>query len=870
MWPSVESLYPADGHLFKSSIYTLCVMTSIDYKIVALLFAVLLPFGVDGSSFNVGCFNIRFLTSSDQGELSWYNRKAYVARTITHFGYDIIGINEMSAGEQRDDMISLLPEYTFVGWGSDSATDPLVGTVNSILFRTDKFELLDEGHFFLSQNIDKPQISWDCSRNKRLTVWAKLKVKESDEILYYFLTHLDHQGSDARNEGARINMEKIREITGHYPAIITGDHNSSAIRYPFYDLFSAYMEDARKESVTPFPWTKDGTLCKWNPATKDGTRLDYIWVKGATVNTYNHIDETFGRDVTPSDHFPIIANITLKKYVADHSRYVDASASDDGDGSLASPFNTLQRAIDSTCCGDTIFVAEGDYTVTESGRLTGKKATVNVTHSLTIIGGYNRDFTEVIGRSRISGNRDVYRVITVQKPYALELSNFEVSGGRATDNTEITTGAGIGCLGSRCVLDNVIIRDNEAKGNGGGVYAAGQLICNECMFVNNISGGNGGGYYTHYSNDKLWWRHTVNRCYFDGNKAIQGSAGYHGGFSWAYVGQSTFSGNQATHSGTVSVCGTVYDSRATFVNNTFVNNKVTASAGAINEIKGGAAIFVRLSESSPVTFVNNTIVGNHVTCDVSGNVPSDFHGAAFNIYSGTPYLYSNIIVCNTTDASNGGDVYAGDGGADTRFNLYSCDSGVNFKTHADDIIAATYGDAVSRIYGMLDCKVEDGNVVPNLSDEDDMVPVVKLKSNLFGDDHIDVVPYAFYNEKMLNGDVDNNQGLNDKLVYDQRGFRKNIDGTGSIGAYEYGKMSGIESNYSDLSDTAISVRIIDGYLEIITGQPVHALSLYSLTGGKIMDINELEIGRNIVDLSMLHPGIYIVAWEDGVLRILKK
>ena len=68
------------------------------------------------TTLNVGCFNIRFKTSADQGELSWNNRKSYVTRTIIDFKYDIVGVNEMNAGSQQEDMKSLLPEYSFVEW----------------------------------------------------------------------------------------------------------------------------------------------------------------------------------------------------------------------------------------------------------------------------------------------------------------------------------------------------------------------------------------------------------------------------------------------------------------------------------------------------------------------------------------------------------------------------------------------------------------------------------------------------------------------------------------------------------------------------------------------------------------------------------
>lgn len=251
----------------------------IKYRLFAILW-VLLPTiptvsVANTTTLNVGCFNIRFKTTADQGELSWDNRKSYVARTIIDFKYDIVGVNEMNAGSQQEDMKSLLPEYSFVEWGGNSSTVPNQGTVNAVLFRTDKFDLLEEGHYFLCTDPSKSLISWDnSSGNKRFAVWAKLRVKETGELFYYFITHLDHLGSDARNEGTRINIEKVRSISGHYPAIICGDHNSSAIRYPFYDLCSAYLSDSRKVSEAPFPWPKDGTLCKWNPEKKMGP----VWI----------------------------------------------------------------------------------------------------------------------------------------------------------------------------------------------------------------------------------------------------------------------------------------------------------------------------------------------------------------------------------------------------------------------------------------------------------------------------------------------------------------------------------------------------------------------------------------------------------------
>ena len=698
----------------------------IKYRLFAILW-VLLPTiptvsVANTTTLNVGCFNIRFKTTADQGELSWDNRKSYVARTIIDFKYDIVGVNEMNAGSQQEDMKSLLPEYSFVEWGGNSSTVPNQGTVNAVLFRTDKFDLLEEGHYFLCTDPSKSLISWDnSSGNKRFAVWAKLRVKETGELFYYFITHLDHLGSDARNEGTRINIEKVRSISGHYPAIICGDHNSSAIRYPFYDLCSAYLSDSRKVSEAPFPWPKDGTLCKWDPEKKDGTRLDYVWVKGMKVHTYNHINETFGRGVTPSDHFPVIVSISLMPFVASHTRYVDINAADGGDGSKSAPFRNIQEAVDATCNGDTIYVAQGHYSVTESELLKGRSATLNIPHSLDIFGGYDSAFKEVTGRTVLSGDingndeiadgvltgneENAYRVVTVQKYCALTLCNFEIVGGNA--NGSVTTGAGIAGLGSPLILNNVIIRDNQSTGQGAGIYAAGQLLCTGCRFIRNISSANGGAYFTAYAGVELWWRYAMTGCYFSENEAVQGSAGYHSGYSWAYLGYNTYACNRATYGGTVSLNGTAYASKTTLVNNTFVNNRIEATGGVINEIKGGSAVYANLNAASTLSIVNNTIVGNHASCYKNGTPTADFYGAAVHIYNGTPFIFNNVIAGNRSTSIYTGDVYNAGQPATTGYNIFSSTDNIGITPAETDILGTSADASILLLGNMLEPSGKD-------------------------------------------------------------------------------------------------------------------------------------------------------------------
>ncbi|WP_195334756.1 endonuclease/exonuclease/phosphatase family protein [Bacteroides salyersiae] len=859
----------------------------IKYRLFAILWVLLSTIPTvsvaNTTTLNVGCFNIRFKTTADQGELSWDNRKSYVARTIIDFKYDIVGVNEMNAGSQQEDMKSLLPEYSFVEWGGNSSTVPNQGTVNAVLFRTDKFDLLEEGHYFLCTDPSKSLISWDnSSGNKRFAVWAKLRVKETGELFYYFITHLDHLGSDARNEGTRINIEKVRSISGHYPAIICGDHNSSAIRYPFYDLCSAYLSDSRKVSEAPFPWPKDGTLCKWDPEKKDGTRLDYVWVKGMKVHTYNHINETFGRGVTPSDHFPVIVSISLMPFVASHTRYVDINAADGGDGSKSAPFRNIQEAVDATCNGDTIYVAQGHYSVTESELLKGRSATLNIPHSLDIFGGYDSTFKEVTGRTVLSGDingndeiadgvltgneENAYRVVTVQKYCALTLCNFEIVGGNA--NGSVTTGAGIAGLGSPLILNNVIIRDNQSTGQGAGIYAAGQLLCTGCRFIRNISSANGGAYFTAYAGVELWWRYAMTGCYFSENEAIQGSAGYHSGYSWAYLGYNTYACNKATYGGTVSLNGTAYASKTTLVNNTFVNNRIEATGGVINEIKGGSAVYANLNAASTLSIVNNTIVGNHASCYKNGTPTADFYGAAVHIYNGTPFIFNNVIAGNRSTSIYTGDVYNAGQPATTGYNIFSSTDNIGITPAETDILGTSVDASILLLGNMLESNIVEGDIVPVLALNGGSIETVKVKRRFFGSNAINVLPASQFEEKLLKGDVDNTIELRDKLIFDQRGVERSTDGTSSIGAYEYGKGG------TGITETTITTSPVQTYqngpiLYLSAAMVLQDVRIFSMTGSTVIHLGEVNAGETPVNISRLYPGVYILSWKGGTTRFVK-
>lgn len=568
-------------------------------------------------------------------------------------------------------------------------------------------------------------------------------------------------------------------------------------------------------------------------------------------------------------------------FVASHTRYVDINAADGGDGSKSAPFRNIQEAVDATCNGDTIYVAQGHYSVTESELLKGRRATLNIPHSLDIFGGYDSAFKEVTGRTVLSGDingndeiadgvltgneENAYRVVTVQKYCALTLCNFEIVGGNA--NGSVTTGAGIAGLGSPLILNNVIIRDNQSTGQGAGIYAAGQLLCTGCRFIRNISSANGGAYFTAYAGVELWWRYAMTGCYFSENEAVQGSAGYHSGYSWAYLGYNTYACNRATYGGTVSLNGTAYASKTTLVNNTFVNNRIEATGGVINEIKGGSAVYANLNAASTLSIVNNTIVGNHASCYKNGTPTADFYGAAVHIYNGTPFIFNNVIAGNRSTSIYTGDVYNAGQPATTGYNIFSSTDNIGITPAETDILGTSADASILLLGNMLESNIVEGDIVPVLALNGGSIETVKVKRRFFGSNAINVLPASQFEEKLLKGDVDNTIELRDKLIFDQRGVERSTDGTSSIGAYEYGK--GGTGITETAATSPVSTYQNGSTLYLSAAMVLQDVRIFSMTGSTVIHLGEVNAGETPVNISRLYSGVYILSWKGGTTRFVK-
>ena len=108
------------------------------------------------------------------------------------------------------------------GWGLRYPV--IAGEHSAIFYRTDKFEVIDKGDFWMSETPDVPSKGWDAVL-PRICSWGHFKCKDSGFEFLFFNLHMDHIGKNARVESALLVLKKMKEIGDGLPVILTGDFN---------------------------------------------------------------------------------------------------------------------------------------------------------------------------------------------------------------------------------------------------------------------------------------------------------------------------------------------------------------------------------------------------------------------------------------------------------------------------------------------------------------------------------------------------------------------------------------------------------------------------------------------------------------------
>ena len=256
------------------------------------------------SAIRVMTFNIRYNNPND-GVHAWPNRKEQVASVIRFHQADLVGMQEVLK-DQIDDLEVMLPDYARFGVGRDDGV--AAGEFAPVFYRKDRFDLLEQATFWLSETPDVPgSKSWDAAIT-RIVTWGRFRDKHTGATFYLFNTHFDHRGEQARTESARLLLAKIQTLAGDANTVVTGDFNVVPTTEA-YRIMTSGLADAKDRTVTP-PHGPEGTYSGFTVEQDEiGRRIDYIFVHPAVhVARYGVLTDHWNGHF-PSDHLPVLAEI---------------------------------------------------------------------------------------------------------------------------------------------------------------------------------------------------------------------------------------------------------------------------------------------------------------------------------------------------------------------------------------------------------------------------------------------------------------------------------------------------------------------------------------------------------------------------------
>ena len=221
---------------------------------------------------------------------------------------DVLGVQEINSDWVKK-MKEFLPQYDYYGVKRGGDENEKQSEMNGIFYLKDKFELLESNTFWISDTPDV-ESKYPDAGCYRICSYVILKNKATGKIFAHFNTHFDNTSEGAQKLGGELVSERAKDVAlsyGDIPVVITGDFNQYSDAPGCLALEEKGYKNANKtvengdNMVTYNGWTKETV----------GRPIDYIFVtEGVEVNTFRIIRNT-AKDMYPSDHYPIIADIVI-------------------------------------------------------------------------------------------------------------------------------------------------------------------------------------------------------------------------------------------------------------------------------------------------------------------------------------------------------------------------------------------------------------------------------------------------------------------------------------------------------------------------------------------------------------------------------
>ncbi len=264
-------------------------------------------------TYNIPMGNIK--VTDGNGRNTWENRCNEIHKYLLDVAPDLLGMQEPVRAELCD-ILRGIPNYAMVGTGRDKGADG--GEYTAILYRIDRFRVLETGNYWLTDTPEEPS-RVEGSTHLRIATWALMEDLKSGARFLFTNTHLSYDSEPVRMAQIRVIKQKMLDLNNQYgedlPHFFTGDFNmkDSEENYNYVLNWKLIMKDL---------WSSTRDRHHYSTGKNSPTgRIDYVF---ATKNVTSVMARWDNRKTTDgfwmSDHDPLWADATFQTSVADDAR----------------------------------------------------------------------------------------------------------------------------------------------------------------------------------------------------------------------------------------------------------------------------------------------------------------------------------------------------------------------------------------------------------------------------------------------------------------------------------------------------------------------------------------------------------------------
>ncbi len=219
---------------------------------------------------------------------------------------DFIGTQEMNSN-WLSKLSELMPKYESYGVARGGDDSEKTSEMNAVFWLKDKYTLIDNGTFWLSETPDK-ESRYEGAGCNRICSWVLLKNNETNKQYLYMNTHLDNVSEEAQGFGAKVILSKELKLAEQYPdaaVILSGDFNQTRGMSAHSEVSSVLNDSLAAANENEIK----GTYQEWGEQ-DNAEPIDFIFSSDAiTAVDYQVLDDISNGYV--SDHYGVYAEFAV-------------------------------------------------------------------------------------------------------------------------------------------------------------------------------------------------------------------------------------------------------------------------------------------------------------------------------------------------------------------------------------------------------------------------------------------------------------------------------------------------------------------------------------------------------------------------------